>query len=156
MHEVLSNLQADIETLLMTNEVQFKSVRVANYRKASYFAFEGSYVYVIVDCPISGSPKVCYVGATSNLGPTLRQHARNHFFSHAFVVDMYDSGKTKREFAKDLLIDKLSPAFQGNYCSFEKYRTNNFEREFSTREVAKWQESRLASLRYEKESITAR
>ena len=148
LHETLSNIQRDIQTLLTTNEMQFKSVRIAQYREASYFAFDGSYVYVIIDCPFSGNPKICYVGETSNLGPNLRAHARNHRFSHAFVVDMYGSEKSVREFVKDLLIDKLKPIFQGNYCSFEKYRTNNFEREFTTREVAKWNESRLASLRF--------
>jgi hypothetical protein len=135
-------MQTDIETLLMTNEVQFKSVRVAHYREASYFAFNGSYVYIIIDCPFSGSPKVCYVGETSNLSSTLRMHARNHRFSHAFVVDMFDSGKAIREFAKYLLVEKLQPIFQSNYYPFEAYRTNHFERAFSTREVAQWNERR--------------
>ena len=147
VHEVLSNLQSDIETLLLTHEVQFKSVRVAHYREASYFAFDGSYAYVIIDCPFSGSPEICYVGTTSNLGPTLRTHARNHRFSHAFVVDLGEADKDMRDFVKDLLVDKFNPVFQGNYYSFEIYRTNNFKREFSTRETAKWNEWRLASLR---------
>jgi hypothetical protein len=142
IHESLNNLQTKIETLLTVNEVQFKSVRVAHYREASYFAFDGSYVYVIIDCPFSGSPEICYVGETSNLGPTLRAHARNHRFSHAFVVDLGEMGWTIREFAKDLLSEKLDPIFQSNYYPFERYRTNNFQREFSTHEVAKWIECR--------------
>jgi hypothetical protein len=135
-------VQNNIETLLTTNEVQFKSVRVAHYREASYFAFDGSYVYVIVDCDFSGAYKFCYVGETTNLGPNLRKHARNHRFSHAFIVDLFGMEKGVREFAKSLLIEELHPIFQGNYNPFEIYRTNNFERELSTREVAKWNESR--------------
>lgn len=147
IHEMLDGIKTDIRALLSTHEIQFKSVRVAHYREASYFAFKGNYVYMIVDCPFSGSPKFCYVGETSNLGNTLRTHARNHRFSHAFVVDLYEESKDVREFAKDLLVDKFDPIFQGNYCSFEIYRTNNFEREFSTTEVAQWNERRLAVTR---------
>ena len=144
IHEKIKAIQSNIEMLLTTNEVQFKSVRVAHYREASYFAFDGSYVYVIVDCPFSGSPTICYVGETTNLGPILRTHARNHRFSHAFVVDMGEMEKSMRVFVKDLLIDRLNPTFQSSYCRCEIYRTNNFKREFATNEVAQWSEWRKA------------
>ena len=144
MHETLGNIQAEIQNVLMTNEVQHNNVRIAHYHQASYFAFEGSYVYIIIDYPIGGSPIFCYVGETTNLGPILRTHARNHRFSHAFVVDMFDSNEALREFAKNLLVEKFEPIFQNNYYPFEKYRTNNFQRALSTSEAAKWIESRPA------------
>lgn len=147
VHEILNNVQNNIETLLTINEVQFKSVRVAHYREASYFAFKGSYVYVIADIPFSGDPKICFVGSTTNLSQSLRTHARNHRFSHAFVVDLGEMGKPVREFAKTLLAEKFDPNFQGHYNSFEIYRSNNFERELTTRDVEKWKEMRTVKAR---------
>jgi hypothetical protein len=146
MHETLSNIQSTIQELLMTNELQHKSVRIAHYREASYFAFDGGYVYMIIDYPIGGSPTFCYVGETANLGPILRTHARNHRFSHAFVVDMCDSSASVREFAKDLLVEKFDPIFQANYYPFEKYRTNNFQRALTTSEVSNWIQLRPAKV----------
>lgn len=143
--ETLSHIQTNIETILFTNELQFKSVRVANYREASYFAFDGNYVYLIIDCTFSGSPTFCYVGETTNLGPNLRAHARNHRFSHAFVIDLGESEAKTRHFVKNLLVEKFDPIFQGMYNPFKIYRTNNFQRCLSTDEIRKWNECRLAS-----------
>ena len=108
VHETLNSIKSDIQTLLTINEFQYKSIRIAHYREASYFAFEGSYVYLIIDCPLSGSPEFCYVGETSNLGPILRAYARNHRFSHAFVIDMGESDKSVRELVKIMLIKKFN------------------------------------------------
>lgn len=146
IHETLNNTKTEIEHLLCSHEIQFKSVRVAHYREASYFAFEGSYAYMILDCSFSGDVSVYYIGETSNLGPNLRKHARNHRFTHAFVVDLDESEKTTREFVKRLLIEKFGPEFQGHYSSFEIYRTNNFQRALETNEVSEWQKQRLTSL----------
>ena len=142
MHEVLSQIQTDIQTALSKKEFQFKSVRIAHYREASYFAFGGNFVYVIVDYPISGTPTFCFVGATNHLSRTLTQHRNNHRFTHAFVVDMFDSTQLEREMARDLLIEKLDPIFQGEYYPVQKYRTNNFERPFSSREIVQWNDCR--------------
>lgn len=135
VYETLCNLQGEIETLLKSNEIQYKSVRVAHYREASYFAFDGSYVYFIIDYQFSCQPTFCFVGATTNLGPTLRLHARNHKFSHAFVIDLYGQDEETRKLTKELLIKQFTPAFQGKYSPFERYRYCNYERECLTREA---------------------
>ena len=146
-HEVIGQLQAAIQSVLCQHEIQHKSVRIARYHEASYFAFDGSFVYVIVDYPLGEAPTICYVGETTHLGRTLTVHRNNHEFTRAFVVDMFGEDKGMREIVKDLLAEKFNPIFQKTYVQCGKYRTNNFRRALTTEEVFHWHSNRIDLVR---------
>ena len=146
-HESINQIQSTIQSILCQHELQHKSVRIARYHEASYFAFSGNFVYLIVDFPLGGAPTICYVGATTHLGRTLTVHRNNHEFTHAFVVDVFDSDETTREIVKSLLVNHFSPIFQKTYVQCGKYRVNNFRRPLTTEEVYHWHNNRIDLVR---------
>lgn len=138
LNEKIQLVQTTIEEILRKHEVPYRSVRVANYRQASYFVFKGSWVVVGIDSMMDEFPTIAFVGETTNMSRYLSKCARSLNFSHAYIIDMGEEDRDTRERVKNLLCQEMRPIFK-HLSAFIRARERYYYRSFDTKEVVDWQ-----------------